>query len=86
MVWRGAPKCVQFTLIFKIGLDQFSVTTLIVPENLFQIKGCGVLFCAARQAFHKIRQGVEKNFDVLNVAHRALIFVHSLEITFGIRW
>ena len=73
MIERGPPKGDEFTFIFDEGRDGFSMVLLVETLDGLQIKGRGA-------AFGKVAQGTQKHFDILNIAHCTLIFVHAFEM------
>ena len=72
MIERGPPKGDEFTFIFDEGRDGFSMALLVETLDRLRVEGR----CAA---FGKIAQGTQKHFDILNIAHCTLIFVHALK-------
>jgi len=68
-----APEGDEFTFIFDEGRDGFNVALFVETAKGFWVKGG----CAA---FGKVAKGIEKHFNILNVAHRTLICVHAFQM------
>ena len=77
MAWRGPPEVVEISFVLEVGRDQFGVALLVKTANRLEVERSGALL-------RKAGQGVEKRFNVMDVAHRALIIVHTFEMRFGI--
>ena len=79
---RRAPKSAQLALVFKVSRHQFGVALLIKTEDRFRVERSAAFSRRVRHVLAKVRQRVQKDLDVLDVAHRALIIVHAFEIVF----
>ena len=79
-----APKSAQLALVFKVSRHQFGVALLIKTADRFRVERSAAFSRRVRHALGKVRQRVQKNLDVLDVAHRALIIMHAFEIVIGL--